>query len=173
MTAETISRPRRSRRWRYLIAAVAVAGAYFVVASVRMSLRPSTAEASPKAEGYTAVGSIDGVNFWLQVRGPNEVGFRTTGRMGGICNDDTPYAAALGPYAVCAQSIQAVGSVFAFIVPDTVHDMSLPLSTGATVTASGSLPLDTLVAGHHLLVAVLPLAKNQPIVSMSGLGVFS
>jgi hypothetical protein len=75
------------------------------------------------AEGYTAVGSLGGVNFWLAVRGPNEVGFRTTGRMGGICNNDTPYVAALGPYPVCAQSVAGLGAVFAYIVADTVRNV--------------------------------------------------
>jgi hypothetical protein len=66
--------------------------------------------------------------------------------MGGICNDDTPYAAALGPYPVCAQSIQAVGEV----------------------GPSGALPLETLLHGRQLLVAVAPLGKNVPLVSMEG-----
>lgn len=113
------------------------------------------------------------MTFWVDVRGPNEVGFRTTGRLGGICNNDAPYSAALGPYPVCAQSIQGAGSVFAFIVPDTVRKMSVPLSTGETVNASGSLPVETLVSGHHLLVAILPPAKNQPLVSIGGAPTFS
>ncbi len=174
MTADYISAQlHTSRRWRYLATAAVVAVACFAVAIGRGLLSPSTAEPSPKAEGYTTVGSISGVNFWIDVRGPNEVGFRTTGRYGGICNSDTPYSAALGPYPVCAQSVQGVGAVFAFIVPESVHEMSLPLSTGETVNATGSLPVETLVTGHHLLVAILPLPKNQPLIWMGAEPTFS
>ena len=132
MIPETITSPRLTRTLDdtppSLAGAVAVAILCVFVVTGRIYLSPSTAEASPKAEGYTAVGSVDGVTFWIDVRGPNEVGFRTTGRLGGICNEDAPYTETLGPYPVCAQSIQAVGSVFAFIVTDAVRNMSLPLS---------------------------------------------
>jgi hypothetical protein len=175
VTAETISSPRRTRRWRYVavaVAAVAVVVACVVVATGRINLSSGTAEPSPKAEGYTQVGSIDGVNFWLQVRGPNQVAVRTTGRMGGICNNDGPYVAALGPYPVCAQSVSGSGGVFAFVVRDSLRNMSLPLTAGA-VMASGYLPLDGLLPGYHLLVDIVPLAKYQPPVFIDGSPTFS
>jgi hypothetical protein len=174
MTVDVVSSRRRTwrRQWLYLAAAVAVVVACFFVATGRVHLWPGNAEPSPAAEGYTSVGSVDGVDFWLQVSGPNEVGLRTTGRLGGICNDRGPYDAALGPIPVCANSISGSAAVFAYVVSDPLRNVSLPLTAGA-VMASGHFSLDGLLPGHNLLVAVVPLLKNQPSTSIDGSPTFS
>jgi hypothetical protein len=36
------------------------------------------------------------------------------------------------------------------------------------ITATGHFSLDGLLPGHELFVSMLPLAKNQPLVSIDG-----
>lgn len=160
------SRPRNGRRWWWLVAA-AVLG---VAAAVFFLTRPaphSTAEPSPKAEGYQEVGSTLKVTFWVKVFGDNQVGVRTTGRLGGICNNLGPYTAVLGPVPVCAESQPAQGSVFAYVLPSTTQPKTLSLTDGEALDPASSFGIGEILRGQKLVVYLLP-PTNQIVTIANG-----
>lgn len=138
----------RAGRRRLFTAAVPIAA---VLAGCSSS---GASEATAAAEGYREVGTVDQVRFWVDPDKTGDIGLRTTGKLGGICNHRGPFN---DPRMdVCGGAVPNVGSVFAYVVADTVHGVSLLDSTGETLTATGYLPLTSTVPGKQLAVIIVP-----------------
>lgn len=138
-----------------LCLAVIVLVAVAVVAYVQFN--GSTAEASPRAEGYSLAGTVDGVDFWINNPPVGAMSVRTTGRLGGICNQGNDFGPAETSTApVCLSSINGVGTVIAWLVDNDVEGVRAPDEAGETLTATGQVPLSRICPDAKLLVIINP-----------------
>lgn len=134
-----------------------VVGLVAAALATHIPFNGSTAEQSPRAEGYSLAGTVDGVNFWLNKPIKGSVSVRTTGRLGGICNQGNelgPAATSTAP--VCQSSVKGVGTVIAWLVDNDVEGVRVVDVAGETLTASGQVPLSKICPGAKLLVIIKP-----------------
>lgn len=153
------SRPPRPRWW-WAATATLVFGAVIATVAITRPGSHNTAEPSPAAEGYQHAGTVNGTTFWIILQGPNDLRLRTTGRLGGICNNEGPFDATAGPVPVCAQSIRKIGSVFVYVLPSATVPKTLSLSDGTIADVAGTIPLSQALVGKKLVVYVLPPADQ-------------
>jgi hypothetical protein len=121
---------------------------------VTLTLHARLAEASPAAEGYQQVGTVDGVRFWLDTHHAHSIGLRTTGRLGGICNQAT--SSPTIPFEACDGLVTGVGSVFAYVTADSVRGVVQGDDDGEQLTASGRIELGPQLPHAELVVIIVP-----------------
>ena len=94
-----------------VVVATALAGASYAYLE---RPTPDAGRVQPSARGYRDVGTVDGVTFWVRIRG-TEAEVRTSGRLGDMCDATGPsgYTGLL----LCAAHTLA-GGVAAGFVPD-------------------------------------------------------
>lgn len=82
---------------------------------------------------------------------------RTTGRLGGLCNQGNDFGPATTSTApVCASSIEGTGTIFAWLVDNAVDGVRFVDSSGEMLTATGQVPLPKICPGAKLLVIIRP-----------------